>query len=101
MDMIFVSSNLKRITFKIFTNSTDIIEQLITDFIIDQWLPVLCTENDVDIDFNYGLAMPLGNDCDIAFRVAPFQGWLNIHLHNGTLSRLDDNALTGHDIVEK
>ncbi len=69
--MISVSSNPQRITFKIITNSTDIIEQYIADFIIDQRLPVICTENDVVMDFNYGKAMPLGNDCDIAFRAAP------------------------------
>ena len=47
--MISVPSDLQRITFKVFTNTSDVIKKFIADGIIDHVSSVLGTEDDVNV----------------------------------------------------
>jgi len=49
--MVFMTANLYRITFQIFTNPTDIIVEIVFDRIIDQVFSVFCAEYYVCIYF--------------------------------------------------
>ena len=49
--MVFMSANLDRVTFKIFTYSPDIIVKIVFDLIIDQFFSVLGTEGYMRVNF--------------------------------------------------
>ena len=51
MNVVFMSSNLNGITFQIFTDSTDILDKIVFDLLVNQIFSVLCTEYDMSIDF--------------------------------------------------
>lgn len=51
MNMVFVSANLHRITFMVFTYAADIVVKIIFDRIIYQVFSMLCTEYDMRVYF--------------------------------------------------
>jgi len=50
MNVVFMSSYLNGITFQIFTDSTDIIDKIVFDLLVNQIFSVLCAEYDMSID---------------------------------------------------
>ena len=51
MNVVFMSTYLNGITFQIFTDSTDIIDKIVFDLLVNQIFSMLCTEYDMSIDF--------------------------------------------------
>jgi hypothetical protein len=49
MYMVFLAANLHRFEIQIFTDSSDVLKQFIFNHFINEWIPVLCTKDDMAV----------------------------------------------------